>query len=311
VVLGWLDGTALLGGALPIDRAAAEAAIVAHVAEPLRLDAREAARRIVDVVHANMAQALRIVSVERGHDPAEFSLIAFGGAGPVHAAFLAAELGIPEVIVPPAPGAFSALGLVAGDLRRDWSRTLYAELDSLDPATLGGVVAEMEAAGRTFLDATAIPEEQRALLRQADLRYRRQAYELTVPVASGPIAAGTIVRLAADFHALHEQTYGHANPSEPVQLVNLRLTAVGRLPELMLRQPTGAAASSPRWREAWFAETGAILIDVHWRAGLAEGARVPGPAVIESLDSTTLIPPGWTAWIDAAGFIRLTRTQGG
>ena len=138
VVLGWLDRDALLGGALRIDLAAAERAIADAVARPLGLSVAEAAARIVEVVNANMAQALRIVSVERGHDPQEFSLIAFGGAGPVHAVALAEELQIPEVIVPPAPGAFSALGLVASDLRRDYSRTLYANLAEVDPGARGG-----------------------------------------------------------------------------------------------------------------------------------------------------------------------------
>ncbi len=308
VVLGWLDGTALLGGALPIDSKAAEAAVMAQIGTPLRLDPRAAAARIVAVVHANMAQALRIVSVERGHDPAEFALIAFGGAGPVHAAFLAEELAIPEVIVPPAPGAFSALGLVATDLRRDWSRTLYAELGSLDPARLAAGLAEMEAAGRAFLDAARIPSARRALLRTADVRYRRQAYELTVPLADGPADRAMLERLAADFHARHEQTYGHANRAEPVQFVNLRLTALGRQPDLALRQRADPAAARVRQRQAWFPATDIVTIDVHWRDGLAAGTELAGPVVIESLDSTALVPPGWTVRTDPAGFLRLTRT---
>ncbi len=147
VVLGYLDREALLGGALRIDLAAAERAIDGAIARPLGLTVPEAAARIVEVVNGNMAQALRIVSIERGHDPQEFSLIAFGGAGPVHAVSLAEELQIPEVIVPPAPGAFSALGLVASDLKRDYSRTLYADLASIDPARVGDVFAGMERAG--------------------------------------------------------------------------------------------------------------------------------------------------------------------
>jgi N-methylhydantoinase A len=307
VVLGWLDGTALLGGALAIDRPAAEAAVMAEIGTKLGLDAQAAAARIVAVVHANMAQALRIVSVERGHDPAEFALIAFGGAGPVHAAFLAEELAIPEVIVPPAPGAFSALGLVATDLRRDWSRTLYAELGTLDPARLAPVLAEMEAAGRAFLAAAQVPPERRTLVRTADVRYRRQAYELTVPLAEGPADHALLAQLAATFHDRHEQTYGHANRAEAVQLVNLRLTALGRRPDLALRQAQDPAAARVRQREAWFPGLGSGPIPVHARDGLLPGAELAGPAVIESLDSTALIPPGWRARIDQAGFIRLTR----
>ena len=141
MVLGYLDREALLGGALRIDLAAAERAIDAAIARPLGMTVPEAAARIIEVVNSNMAQALRIVSIERGHDPQEFSLIAFGGAGPVHAVSLAEELQIPEVIVPPAPGAFSALGLVASDLKRDYSRTLYADLGSIDAARVAEVFA--------------------------------------------------------------------------------------------------------------------------------------------------------------------------
>ncbi|MDE2007417.1 MAG: hydantoinase/oxoprolinase family protein, partial [Rhodospirillales bacterium] len=307
VALGWLDGTALLGGALPIDRAGAEAAIARDIGTPLGLDARAAAARIAEVVHANMAQALRIVSVERGHDPAEFALIAFGGAGPVHAAFLAEELAIPEVIVPPAPGAFSALGLVATDLRRDWSRTLYAALDTLEPERLAALIGAMEARGTAFLDGAAIPPARRALRREADLRYRRQAYELTVPVADGAVTAATIARLIADFHAAHERAYGHANPAEPVQLVNLRLSAIGRQNAVTLREHHDPAAARTRAREAWFPGAGVITVPVHWRAGLAPGATLAGPAVVEQLDSTVLIPPGWIARVDENGFIGMRR----
>jgi N-methylhydantoinase A len=309
VVLGYLDRTALLGGALRIDSAAAERAIAADVGDPLGLTVVEAAARIVEVVNSNMAQALRIVSVERGHDPQEFSLIAFGGAGPVHAAALAAELQIPEVIIPPAPGAFSALGLVASDLKRDFSRTLYADLDSIDPGRIADVLAGMQAEGLRFLDTANVPQPRRALLRLADVRYRRQAYELTVPIADGPITRATLDALATSFHTKHEQTYGHANRTEPVQLVNLRLTALGRLPGLTLTQRSDAAAARQHVREVWFAETGFVTTPVHWRDGLLPDTHIAGPAIIEAMDSTTVIPPAWRAAIDDRGYIRLSRER--
>ncbi len=307
VVLGYLDRAALLGGGLRLDLAAAERAIGTAIAGPLGLTVPEAAARIVEVVNGNMAQALRIVSVERGHDPQEFSLIAFGGAGPVHAASLAEELQIPEVIVPPAPGAFSALGLVASDLRRDWSRTLYADLASIDPARVAQVIGAMEQAGREMLRSARVPPERQALLRQADVRYRRQAYELTVPLADGEITRAALNDLAAAFHAKHEQTYGHANRSEGVQLVNLRLTAVGRLPDLVLAQRADAAHARVRSRDVWFDESGFTSTPVHWRDGLTSGSRLVGPAIIESMDSTTIVPPGWQAHIDEMGYIRIAR----
>ncbi len=307
VVLGYLDRDFLLGGDLRIDLPAAEAAI-ATVGEPLGLSVAETASRIVEIVNANMAQALRIVSIERGHDPQEFSLIAFGGAGPVHAAFLAAELLVPEVIVPPAPGAFSALGLVATDLRRDYSRTLYADLATLAPERLAGAVAGMEREGLAMLAAAGVPEERRDLLRLADVRYRRQAYELTVPIPLGAITRDSLEAIAAAFHDKHEQTYGHANREEAVQLVNLRLTALGRLPGMTLVRRTDPTAARIRQRDMWFAERGFIACPVHWRDGLTPSTKLEGPAIVEAMDSTAVLPPGWIATVDEGGYIRMRRS---
>jgi N-methylhydantoinase A len=305
VILGYLNRQALLGGALPVDLAAAERAIETAIAQPLGLTVPEAAAHIVEVVNGAMAQALRIVSIERGHDPQEFSLIAFGGAGPIHAVSLAEELRIPEVIVPPAPGAFSALGLVTSDLRRDYSRTLYADLGSLSPGRVAEVVAGLEQAGREMLLAARVPSERQVLLRQADVRYRRQAYELTVPITRGEITDATLCDLAEAFHVRHEQTYGHANRAEHVQLVNLRLTALGRLQDLALAQRADPASARVQRRDVWFAGTGFTPTSVHWRDGLASGTQLTGPAIIEAMDSTTLVPPGWRARIDDLGYIGL------
>jgi N-methylhydantoinase A len=320
VVLGYLDGEALLGGALKIDAAAAATAIREHVAGPLGLSIAEAAIRIVEVVNATMAEALRIVSIERGHDARDFTLIAFGGAGPVHAAALAAELQIPEVIVPPAPGAFSALGLIATDLKRDYSRTLYADLGAIEPTRIAELLTDMEAAASKMLIAAGIPAERRALLRAADVRYRRQAYELTVPLADGPITRASLDALAAAFHEKHRQTYGHANSVEPVQLVNLRVTAVGELSDPSLGRRTGtprsdAQSADPktgpgrgsRVREVWFPETGFAACPIHWRDDLDSGEPLCGPAIVEAMDSTIVVPPAWIATIGASGYIRLRR----
>jgi N-methylhydantoinase A len=308
LILGYLDRHSLLGGGMTVDIEAAERAILRHVARPLGLSVPEAAARIAEIVNANMAEALRIVSVERGHDARAFSLIAFGGAGPVHAVSLAEELQIPEVIIPPIPGAFSALGLIATDLKRDYVRTLYAGLGSVEPAQVAAVFATMEASGEAMLDAAHVPSRNRAMTRQADLRYRRQAYELTIPIADGVVSRATLDAAAASFHAKHELTYGHANRAEPVQLVNLRLTAIGRLPGLALAQSGDASQARTRYRDVWFPATGFTSTPVHWRPGLVAATALKGPAIIEALDSTTAVPPDWTARVDAAGFIRLTRS---
>jgi N-methylhydantoinase A len=306
-VLGYLDAASPLGGDLAVDRAAAEAAVMRHIGDRLGLTAQQAAAHVIEVVNASMTEALRIVSIERGLDPAEFALIAFGGAGPIHAAALADELGIPSVILPPAPGAFSALGLVASDLRRDYSRTFYADAGTIDPAALGGTIAAMEAAGRAMLDAANIPFGDQSLQRSADLRYPRQAYELTVPMADGPVTAETIAGLTDSFHRLHQQTYGHANPGNPVQMVNIRLSAAGRLAGLRMVQQPRPNGRPTRPRDAWFPGGGTVSCTVYWRDALTEGMTLAGPAIIDALDCTAVIPPGWAGSVDAEGFIHLRK----
>ncbi len=307
-VLGYLDPGSPLGGDLRVDRAAAEAAIAQHIAAPLGISPLAAAAKIVEIVNANMCEALRIVSIERGLDPRDFSLIAFGGAGPIHAAALAEELQIPMVLLPPAPGAFSALGLVATDLKRDYARTFYADLGSADPARLAAMVDGMEAAGHAMLQEAGIPAARREMLRFADLRYPRQAYELTVPMQPGPITRDVLERLMTDFHRKHEQTYGHANPQERVQMVNVRLTATGRLPPIQLVQQPHGEPTPPRTRTAWFPGTGAVSCTAQWRDSLRPGDVLAGPAIVDALDSTSVIPPGWAGTVDAQGYIRLRRT---
>ena len=182
LLLGYLDKGSLLGGDLPIDHARGQAAIRKRLAEPLGVDARTAAAAVIDVVNHAMAEALKIVSVQRGHDPREFTLAAFGGAGPLHAAALADELGIAEILCPPIPGAFSALGLVGTDLKRDYVRTVYATTATADPAQLESVFAALEKAGAGMLDRAGMAPERRRFERSIDARYERQSYELSVPV---------------------------------------------------------------------------------------------------------------------------------
>ncbi len=307
-MLGYLNPVALLGGELPVHLDRARAAIEARIARPLKQGVLEAAAGIVDVVTAGMAAALRIVSVERGHDPREFTLVAFGGAGPVHAARLAQELEIPRVIVPPIPGGFSALGLVASDFRRDYVKTFYARLDEAGVEDVAAAYAAMEGSARAMLSAAGVPAARWEITRAADCRYGRQAYELTVPLAAGPVTAAGLARLAGDFHAKHRQTYGHASPDEPVQLVNLRVAAVGRLEGLDVARaaaPSAAAPAAASSREAYFKETGPVRCDVIPREALALGARHAGPLIIEAMDTTVVVPPGWRASADARGIIIL------
>src|SRR5215475_9243560 len=313
LLLGYLGRQSLLAGNMPLDHAAAEAAIGKRLAIPLGVDARTAAAAVIDVVNHAMAEALKIVSVQRGHDPRDFSLAAFGGAGPLHAAALAEELGIATVVCPPIPGAFSALGLVGTDLRRDYVRTVYTTAATADPSVLEAAFRAMEAEGSDTLERAGINARRRRFDRSVDARYAGQSYELNVPIASGAVDTAAIGGIAEAFHIRHAQTYGHDNRAEPVQFVSLRVAAIGIIPPLTIRQQPAAAGtrSAKPPREVWFRSTGTIAAQVHDRARMAEGAVVYGPGVVESLESTILIPPGWQARMDSDGFILMTRTNQG
>jgi N-methylhydantoinase A len=308
LVLGYLNPRGLLGGELPVHLDRARAAIEERVGCPLGLDPIQAAAAVADVVDAGMAAALRIVSVERGYDPREFALVAFGGGGPVHAVRLAQELDIRQVIVPPIPGGFSALGLVASDLRRDYARTLYTLLDDVSPDEIDAAYEAMEASAREMLTRAGVPPEHREITRAADLRYRRQAYELTVPVMGGAVTAATLGRLAPGFHERHRMTYGHASPREPVQLVNLRVTAVGRLAGLDLGRASDGPATAglaSTSRMAYFKERGLVRCEVLPRTALALGSERTGPIIVEAMDTTIVVPPGWRLRVEAGGILVL------
>jgi len=312
LLLGYLDRRSLLGGDLAIDLAAAEAAVRTRLAEPLGIDTRMAAAAVIDVVNNAMAEVLKIVSVQRGHDPRDFVLAAFGGAGPLHAAALAGELGIAEVICPPIPGAFSALGLVGTDLRRDYVQTLFTTADAADPATLQAAFVALERKGAAMLDRAGVAPERRRFERSVDARYRRQSYELSVPVPLHPVDLATLDKIAASFHERHLQTYGHDNRDEPVEIVSVRLAAIGTIPPLAVRDttaPPGTDAMKAR-RQLWFRETGTIEATVYDRARMPSVLEVAGPVVIESFESTILVPPGWRATMNTDGFVLLTRHDG-
>ena len=310
LLLGYLDAASLLAGDLPIDIEAARAAVDEKLAKPLGVDVRTAAAAVVDVVNNAMAEALKIVSVQRGYDPREFTLAAFGGAGPLHAAALASELSVKEVICPPIPGAFSALGLVGTDLKRDYAKTFYKTTDRVSAGDLHKAFDELADNGRDMLERAGVDPERRKYIRSVDARYERQSYEITVPVNDGEVTSETIQQLAEAFHGRHHQTYGHDNRSEPVQIVNVRVTAIGEIPPLTMKQATadaGADASKAK-RTAWFKATGETEVEVYDRSKMAAAAKAVGPCIIESLESTILVPPGWQSEVDDDGFIHLTQS---
>jgi N-methylhydantoinase A len=296
LVLGRL-GDALVGGAMPLDRRAAERAIADYVGAPLGLNLVEAADAIVKVANANMADAMRLISIRRGYDPREFCLVAFGGAGPLHGAALAEELAIPTVLVPPSPGITSALGCLLVDVRHDMSAMFLARADSVDPEALETDFATLEAEGRARLAAEGVAEDQMSIQRFVDMRYVGQWRSLTVAVSTPADVDDAVVR----FHAEHERAYNYRRDGAPVEIYRLSVRAVGVTPkpELARHDSNGGAASARGSRAVHFGSGGDVVeTPLYMRAELPPGARIEGPAIIEQLDSTTVVPPGWRAEVD-------------
>jgi len=307
LVLGYLGTDAFLGGRMRLDRAAAEAAIDRLAAE-LGLSRLETAHGIFRIANANMLRAIRLVSVERGLDPRRFALLAFGGAGPVHAAALAAELDIPRVIVPRNPGNFSAFGLLVADLSRDAVRT---QLTPLRPEALDGirqVYVDLEAQLTEQFVADDFDPGQVVFRRSVDARYVGQAYEVNVTVPVGLLAPSDVGALEEAFHAAHAERYGHSAPGEPVELVNFRAiatvpTAKPAFPRLERTGSDGAAARIGE-RPAWFDGSGdPVLTPVLDRDQLDAGVVLTGPAIIEEPGATTVLLPGQRAEVDDLGNI--------
>ena len=307
LVLGRVAPAGLVGGAVPLDLARAEAAIGA-LATALGLSPLEAARGIVRVVNANMANAVRVVTVQRGVDPTGLTLVPFGGAGPLHGGELARELGIPVVAVPPSPGLLCALGLLVEDLRTDAVRTHLARLESSALPALADRFASMEKDVTQWLDRERVPEARRRLERWLDLRYVGQNFELLVAVPDETWRDGDCEALRRRFLETHEQVYGFAAEDEPIQVVNVRLVARGLADPPRLtrvpRAPAGASAAPIGRRPVYVdEEQGFVPCPVYARARLLAGQRIVGPAVVEQFDATTWLLPGQAAEVDEVGFL--------
>jgi N-methylhydantoinase A len=308
LVLGRIPA-ALLGGELPLDVRAARTAIESRVARPLELGLDEAAAGIVEITDNNMARAIRTVSVGRGHDPRRFALIAFGGAGPLHACRLAELLDIPTVIIPPRPGVLSTWGLLDTDIRTSFSRTAgpAARRATGDGGDVSGVEAtwgELEAQARAWLDSEQVPPARQRLERSADLRYQHQSFELTCPLGEGPVTRERLATLVETFHREHRRLYTYDLPSAVVELVNLRVTAIGHLPQrATAAAPAGgddAARARVGEREVYFARGGRQPTPGYSRAKLTPGMAFAGPALIDQEDATVLVAPGFRARVDQA-----------
>jgi N-methylhydantoinase A len=303
LVLGYVNPDYFLGGEVGLDRAAAEQAIAKQVAEPLGLDVYRAAAGIVEIINAHMEQGIKAVSSERGHDLRDFALVAFGGAGPLHAARLAAALEIPWVLVPPYPGVTSAMGLLMSDVKHDYVRSRLQSLSETDPDDAERLFAELAAQARADLQAEGFADDQIVLQRLLDLRYAGQGYELGVPTSEAPLDRSALAAARGRFDALHERLHGHQAPDEPVEIVNYRLIALARVPRIELRRDAAGsddatAARKEERRVVFLDQQGPMPCPVYDRARLAPGHRLNGPAIVEQVDSTTVVYPGQEVLVD-------------
>jgi len=311
VVLGYLNPRELLAGDLAVDYDAAVRAVRA-VADPLGVSLLRAADGIIRVVNVKMAQAIRAISTERGFDLREFTLVPFGGAGPLHACQLAIDLGIPRVLVPAAPGATSALGLLMSDVKHDFVRSRLGDVADLDLGVANDLFTQMADGARKQLAAEGFGDGEIRLRYFLDMRYSGQGYENPVPVSALPLTPASLDAYRRDFDAIHEQCHGHAAPDQPVEIVNYRVQAIGLVPPvaLPLAQDAAGDATVARTgaRQAYFPAAGdtPVEVPVYDRERLRAGHRFAGPAIVEQYDSTTVICPGQAVTVDRHGNLVVT-----
>jgi N-methylhydantoinase A len=301
--LGRLSPESYLGGDLGIDPALAEEAITA-LAGRLGLGAAETASGILRIANANMTSATHLISVERGHDPRDFALVAGGGAGPLHAVEIARELRIPQVVVPATPGVTSALGILQVDLRHDILAPVLQQVKQLDPQDLGATFARLQAEAAEILAAESIPEDRRSVELSVDARYYGQTPYMNLRLEEVPASREDLEALVADYRRRYEIEFGYQLPEDvaTVELVNARVAAIGVTDDVELRvsEDGDAAAAAPTaHRDVYFDEAADFIeTPIFGRAGLGAGATIDGPAVIEQADTTVLVPPGARAAVD-------------
>jgi N-methylhydantoinase A len=308
LLLGRMDPGYFLGGHMTLDRGAAQRAIE-DVAKQLDLTSEALAEGILAIINAKMAEAMRTITVEQGIDPREYSLVAFGGAGPMHAVALARELEIEEVIVPPAPGTFSAFGMLQTDIRHDLTQTFYEPMASSLSEDLESIYAKLEDEAREVLDDEGVPGDRMDLLRTADMRYVGQEYFVNVELPqNGRLTESALDELTGRFHNAYKTRYGHSTPGAPIEFVNLRVAALGELERDVagFKPPAGGELPQHDTRDVIF-EAESVPTRIFRRAELPAGAHLDGPLVIEEDTATTVVPPGWGARVDELGNLIITQ----
>jgi len=311
IVLGRLDAGNFLGGEMTLDEAAARSVIAALAAE-LGISDVEAAEGVLTIINANMANAIRSRTIQKGLDPREFTLVAFGGAGPLHGAEVAAALDIPEVVIPPHPGITSASGLLTTDLKYDLLKTAFQISSSIDLGRMNSDFSGLETALMAQYAADGLKADEIEVQRAGDLRYVGQGYELRVAVPAGTLDDAAMDTVWDAFSAQHEAEYGHAFPDNDIEIVNIRITGAGRMPKIGRPEIAGSDVGDALVRlgkctfrvddELQEFETG-----FYRRDALALGVVVEGPAVILQHDTTTVVPPTWLAEVVTGGNMVLSR----
>lgn len=312
LVLGYFNPARFAGGTMTLDVGAARQAI-ARIAAPLGLTSEEAAWGIHRLVTLNMELATRVVSIERGNDPRTLALVATGGSGPAHACRMALALGMKSVLVPAAAGVASAVGLLSADVKFDTSRSFVSRLDAMSPDHLTRMFADMEAEAARVVSESSGGGSMR-VVREVDLRYVGQGFELTVPLDPGPFSGDVIGAARRAFDEVYARRYGFSSLDKPVEATTWKVTAYGDSPALRLPEiaaaPHGTPAPAVRTRAAYFPETsGFVETPVYDRDSLLANHVIAGPAIIEERESTTVIPPGMTAVIDHHGTARVEVTR--
>ncbi|MFQ5682256.1 MAG: hydantoinase/oxoprolinase family protein [Candidatus Binatia bacterium] len=312
MVLGVLDPDRFLGGHMKLNKAKAERLLEINIARPLGLGLLEAADGILKIIDVKMEEAIKAVSSQRGYDIRDFTLVAFGGAGPMHAGRMVRDLGISSLLIPLTPGVTSALGLLVADVKHDYVRSKLAPLKELDLSELNGLFSQLTEHARRDLLEEGFSNEEITLHPFLDLRYAGQGYELTVPSPTPPLKATDLDLMRRRFDGQHEKAHGHKAESEPVELVSLRLNSVGLVPQANFSpvSPTGRLLEAARrgHRKIFLGkEHGTLDCQVYIRDLLEPQHRIIGPSVIEQLDTTTLVLPEQEATVD--GFRNLMITE--
>jgi N-methylhydantoinase A len=312
LVSGFLNAGFFLGGEMSLDDAAATSAIQAEVAGPMDVDIQTAAAGIVRVINARMADEIRVQAAKKGVDLTDFTLVPFGGAGPVHAAAVAQDLNIGRVLVPESPGAFSAFGLLCADVVHDYIRSDLQAMDGLDPNRVETSFAALEDRAVSDLRDEGLGDEEAEFLREMDLRYAGQGYELRIPLEgiNMPLTENGLEQLVERFHERHQAVHGHAARGADVEAVSYRVRAVVAVQKLEIAERSAgtAAENSPTGTRSVSDGKGhQVTAEIWRRADLPQSKPMPGPMIVEQLDSTTVVPPGWSVQCDAYGNLELTR----